>query len=165
MLRVMDMQSIYLRLPAPLLQAAVLLAQDRDCSLGALVRTALTAEIKRARSRAKTPNRADERLVDPLRALLAVDFGEARSWPDLQARLAAMGYALREAGGGLALYSHPAGTRLCKAPELGHAYASLMHRFGQPFPDHSQRWLERQVLQQKAPLPDQRQGGHSVSHD
>lgn len=165
MMRMMDMRPISLKLPAPLLQAAVLLAQDRDCSLGALIRTALNAEIKRAGSPAKTPNRADERLVDPLRALLAVDFGEARNWPDLQQRLAAKGFALREAGGGLALHSHPDGARLCKASELGHAYASLMRRFGQPFPDHSQRWLERHVLQQKAPLPDQRQGGHSLSHD
>lgn len=161
----MDMQTIPLRLPEPLLRAAVLLAQDRDCSLGALVRNALAAEIKRAQSPAKTPNRTDERLVDPLRALLAADFGEARNWPDLQQRLAAKGFTLREAGGGLALHDHPRGTRLCKASELGHAYASLMRRFGQPFPDHSQRWLENHVLHEKAPLPHHRQGGHSLSHD
>lgn len=161
----MDMQTITLRLPEPLLRAAVLLAQDRDCSLGALVRNAVAAEIKRAQSRAKTPNRADERLVDPLLALLAADFGEARSWPDLQQRLAAKGFALREAGGGLALHDHPGGTRLCKASELGHAYASLMRRFGQPFPDHSQRWLENRVRHEKVPLPHHRQGGPSVSHD
>jgi hypothetical protein len=149
----MDMQSIYLSLPEPMLRAAVLLAQDRDCSLGALVRTALAAEIKRAQSGAKTPNRADERLVDPLRALLAVDFGEACNWPDLQQRLAAKGFALREAGGGLALHSHPDGTRLCKASELGHAYASLMRRFGKPFPGHPQTWLEQRILHQKAPSP------------
>ncbi len=159
------MHIVSLKLPEPLLRAADALARDRDCSLGAVIRAALSAEIRRANLPVKTPNRADERLVDPLRALLAADFGEARNWPDLQARLAAKGYALREAGGGLALHSHPAGTRLCKASELGHAYASLMRRFGQTFPDHSQHWLERQVLQQKAPLPDQRQGGYSVSHD
>lgn len=159
------MQTISLKLPDPLLRAAAVLAQDRDCSLGALIRRALAAEIKRAQSAGKTPNRADERLVDPLRALLAADFGEARNWPDLQHRLAAKGFALRETGGGLALHSHPDGTRLCKASELGHAYASLMRRFNQPFPDHNQRWLATQVLQKKAPLPHHRQGGHSLSHD
>ncbi|MFT4959961.1 MAG: hypothetical protein ACI92Z_001038 [Paracoccaceae bacterium] len=51
------------------------------------------------------------------------------------------GYALREAGGGLALHSHPEGVRMCKASELGHAYASLMRRFGAPFPTHSHRHL------------------------
>ena len=159
------MHVVTLKLPEPLLQAADALARDRDCSLGAVIRAALSAEIRRANLPVKTPNRADERLVDPLRALLAADFGEARSWPDLQARLAAKGYALREAGGGLALHSHPEGSRLCKASELGHAYASLMRRFGQPFPDHHQHWLARQVLQKKAPLPHHRQAGHSVSYD
>lgn len=165
MLQMMDMQPISLKLPEPLLRAAVLLAQDRDCSLGALIRHALNAEIKRAGSPAKTPNRADERLVDPLRALLAVDFGEARNWPDLQHRLATKGYALREAGGGLALHNHPDGARLCKASELGHAYASLMRRFGKPFPTHSQHWQNARFPHKKAPLPDHRQGGHSLSHD
>ena len=108
----MAMHVVTLQLPGPLLQAAEALARDRDCSLWAVIRAALNAEIRRANLPVKTPNRADERLVDPLRALLAADFGEARSWPDLQARLAAKGYALREAGGGMALHSHPEGSRL-----------------------------------------------------
>ena len=142
---------VTIRLPEPLLRAAEEVAQARDISLGALIRAALSAEMRRANLPAKTPNRADERLVDPLRALLAVDFGAARDWPDLQARLAAKGFALREAGGGLALHIDPGGTRLCKASELGHAYASLMRRFGAPFPGHSQSWLTARVLQDKAP--------------
>lgn len=147
----MDMQPVTFLLPEPLLRAADDLAQARDISLGAVIRAALSAELRRANLPAKTPNRADERLVDPLRALLAVDFGEARDWPDLQARLAAKGFALREAGGGLALHDHPGGTRLCKASELGHAYASLMRRFGAPFPGHGQSWLTQRILQDKAP--------------
>lgn len=154
----MDMQPVTFLLPEPLLRAADEVAQARDVSLGALIRAALSAEIRRANLPAKTPNRADERLVDPLRALLAVDFGEARSWPDLQSRLSAKGFALREAGGGLALHALPDGTRLCKASELGHAYASLMRRFGAPFPGHSQSWLTRRILQEKDPLPQHRQG-------
>jgi hypothetical protein len=147
----MDLQPVTFLLPEPLLRAADDLAQARDISLGAVIRAALSAELRRANLPAKTPNRADERLVDPLRALLAVDFGEARDWPDLQARLAAKGFALREAGGGLALHDHPGGTRLCKASELGHAYASLMRRFGAPFPGHGQSWLTQRFLQDKAP--------------
>lgn len=154
----MDMQPVTFLLPEPLLRAADDLAQARDVSLGAVIRAALSAEIRRANLPAKTPNRADERLVDPLRALLAVDFGQARDWPDLQSRLAAKGFALREAGGGLALHSEPGGARLCKASELGHAYASLMRRFGAPFPGHSQAWLTRRILQEKDPPPHHRQG-------
>lgn len=155
---------VTIKLPEPLLRAAEEVAQARDISLGALIRAALSAEIRRANLPAKTPHRADERLVDPLRALLAVDFGAARDWPDLQARLAAKGFALREAGGGLALHDHPGGTRLCKASELGHAYASLMRRFGAPFPGHSHHGLAARVLHEKAPLPHHRQGGQPRSH-
>ena len=147
------MQPVTFGLPDPLLRAAKELAKARDISLGMLVRAALSAEIRRANLPSKTPNRADERLVDPLRALLAVDFGEARNWSELQSRLATKGFQLREAGAGLALYAHPDGTRLCKASELGHAYASLMRRFGKPFPGHPQTWLEQRVLHQKAPSP------------
>lgn len=145
------LRPVTIRLPELLLRAAEDMAQARDISLGALIRAALSAELRRANLPAKTSNRADERLVDPLRALLAADFGEARDWSDLQARLADKGFALREAGGGLALHDHPGGARLCKASEIGHAYASLMRRFGAPFPGHSQSWLTARVLQDKAP--------------
>lgn len=160
----MDMHPVTIGLPDPLLRAAEDLAQARDISLGALIRAALSAELRRANLPAKTPKRADERLVDPLRALLAVDFGEARSWADLESRLTAKGFALREAGGGLALHASSSGQRLCKASELGHAYSTLMRRFGAPFPVHSQTWLARRVLHEKDPLPHHRQGVH-VHHD
>ena len=135
-----------LQMPRELLDAAGRLAAAQDVSTGQIIRDALSAEIKRATRNAKTPNRADEQLLAPLRALLAVDFAHARSWAELNARLNAKGYALREAGGGLALHRSPDGARLCKASELGHAYASLMRRFGAPFPDHSHRHLVARVL-------------------
>ena len=106
----------------------------------------MSDEIKRATRNAKTPNRADELLLAPLRALLAASFGEARNWEDLQSRLHAKGYTLREAGGGLAVHSFPQGTRMCKASELGHAYASLMRRFGRPFPGHAHQHLVNRYL-------------------
>ncbi|MBL4766811.1 MAG: hypothetical protein JKY94_03740 [Rhodobacteraceae bacterium] len=53
---------------------------------------------------------------------------------------------MREAGGGLALHSHPEGVRMCKASELGHAYVSLIRRFGAPFPTHSHRHLVDKIL-------------------
>ncbi|MFZ5964159.1 hypothetical protein ACOXXX_14530 [Thalassococcus sp. BH17M4-6] len=148
------MQAITLSLPEPTLQAAKALADARDITLGQLLRQALSDELGKAQRTAKTPNRADEQLIGPLRALLAADFGQARSWDELQSRLHGKGFALREAGGGLALHSHPEGLRLCKASELGHAYASLMRRFGTPFPGHAHRHLADRLLgrpQQKGP--------------
>ena len=113
---------------------------------GQIVRDALSAEIRRSSRNATTPNRAEEQLLAPLRVLLATDFARARTWQDLIKRLQGQGYALREAGGGLALHSHPEGVRMCKASELGHAYASLMRRFRAPFPSHSHRHLINKIL-------------------
>jgi hypothetical protein len=114
---------------------------------------ALAAEVKRAGRASKTSNRTDEQLLGLLRALLAVDFGRACDWRELQGRLKAKGYILREAGGGLALHGFPDGPRLCKASELGHSYGSLIKRFGQPLPGHSHRWIANKVLGEPGVLP------------
>ncbi len=124
-----------------MLRAAEQLSARRDVSLGQVVRDVLAAELRRASAPAKTSVRTEERLLAPLRALLAADLGQARDWGNLQARLRAKGFALREAGGGLALHDWPEGRRLCKASELGHSYASLMRRFDAPFPGHAHRHL------------------------
>ena len=129
--------------------AARALADRRDISMGQLVRDLLAREITRARN-AKPPVRADERLLAPLRARLADDLAHAQDWSDLDRRLNARGYALRAAGGGLALHAHPGGRRLCKASELGFSYARLMRRFNAPFPGHSHTWLAERML---APAP------------
>ena len=141
-----NLREVTLKLPEPLIADALRLAQHRDMTLGQVLRDALGAEIRRSAGPAKTPNRADEQLLAPLRVLLATDFAQAHSWADLSGRLQQKGYALCEAGGGLALHSHPKGVRLCKASELGHAYMSLMRRFGAPFPGHRHRHLVDKVL-------------------
>lgn len=137
---------ITIKMPEPLLEATRRLALESDISVGQFVRHAVSDEIKRCTRNAKTPNRADERLLAPLRALLAADFGQAETWEDLMFRLKSKGYCLREAGGGLALHSHPDGQRLCKASELGRPYRSLIRQFGQAFPGHSHQHLAARVL-------------------
>jgi hypothetical protein len=118
-----------------------------------VIRDAIRRDLKR-RETAKTPVRADERLVAPLRALLAHDFAYARDWPDLQSRLQAKGYMLREAGGGLALHALD-GRRLCKGSELGYGYAALIRKFRAPFPGHAHRALAARALRPRAePCPE-----------
>ncbi|MGC1487136.1 MAG: hypothetical protein WA784_05025 [Albidovulum sp.] len=134
------MIDVALKLPEPTLAALQQIAATRDVSVGQVLRDFIDHELRRL-AEAKTPVRADERLVAPLRALLADDFAYAKGWDDLQSRLALKGYALREAGGGLALYDKTKNARLCKGSELGYGYASLMRKFGSPFPGHSHRWL------------------------
>ena len=142
---------ITIKMPEAMYDATRRLALESDISVGQFVRHAVSDEIKRCTRNAKTPNRADERLLAPLRALLAADFGLSKSWEELQSRLNRKGYILREAGGGLALHSYPEGDRLCKASELGHAYRALMQQFGQPFPGHSHRHLVKRVLKREQP--------------
>ncbi len=85
-------------------------------------------------------------LLAPIRALLAADLSGAVGWSDLQTRLARHGYTFRERGGGLALYCTRTAAAICKASELGWAYADLMRRFGQPFPGHSHDWIAQRSL-------------------
>ncbi len=141
-------------LPPEMLDAAGRIARARDITPGQVIRDALSAEIRRASRNAKTPNRADEQLLAPLRALLATDLAHARSWSDLITRLEAKGYALREAGGGLALHRSADGARLCKASELGHAYGALMRRFGAPYPGHSHQHLMQRFPGRTHPVRD-----------
>lgn len=147
----MQYRDVTISLPEATLTAARQLAARQDVTLGQFVRQAVAAEIRRGSRNTKTPNRADEQLLVSLRTLLAADLARAQSWDDLNHRLADKGVALREAGGGLALHSHPEGTRLCKASELGHSYGTLMRRFGQPFPGHSHRHLADRLLGQPKP--------------
>jgi hypothetical protein len=112
------------------------LASEDDVSVGQIIRDAINRDIRR-RAEAKTPVRADERLVAPLRALLADDFAYAKGWGDLQGRLIKKGYRLAESGGGLILLAQDSGMRICKASELGYSYSALLRRFDTVFPGHS----------------------------
>ena len=73
--------------------------------------------------------------------LLADDPVYARNWAELQNRLRAKGYALRQAGTGLALIRIRDGKKLAKASDLGYSYTRLMRRFQAPFPGHGHAYL------------------------
>ncbi|MCX7888768.1 MAG: hypothetical protein N2422_03435 [Rhodobacteraceae bacterium] len=127
------MIDVGIRLPEATLAALKAVAAECDSTVGQIVREAIARDLYR-RQRAKTSDRTDERLVAPLRALLADDLAYARDWPDLMRRLAVKGFLLREAGGGIVLCRSPGGQRLCKGSELGYSYSRLLARFGAPMP-------------------------------
>ena len=133
-----------IHMPPEMVAALRQIAGDEDTSVGHLIRGAIKRDLYR-RTRAKTARRADERLVAPLRALLADDLAYATGWDDLQARLLRKGYQLHEAGGGLALHDLD-GARLCKASDFGYSYSRLMRRFKAPFPGHGHRYLYRKAM-------------------
>ena len=141
----MDSDRIVILLPANLRREAAAMAEERDVTIGQVIRDLLRLEIA-ARREATAPDPLLEVVAEPLRARLEGDLARATGWDDLQRRLRARGFALREAGGGLALHEWPGGRKLCKASDLGHGYAQLMRRFGEPFPGHRQRWLADRIL-------------------
>jgi hypothetical protein len=138
------MESVTLKLSPEMIAAIRRAAMDDDVTTGQIIREALTHELRR-RQTAKTAVRPDERLVAPLRALLADDFSYALGWADLQARLSRKGYVLAEAGGGLVLQDLKAGKRICKGSDLGYGYAALMRKFNAPFPGHAHTWLFERI--------------------
>lgn len=149
----MEMERVEMKMHREMLHQARVIAHARDVTLGQMIRDLLAREISRT-TRARPPVRADERLVAPLRARLAPDLAEATGWEDLQRRLGLKGYALRAAGGGLALHSTPGDQRICKASELGFSYSRLMRRFCAPFPGHSHRWLFDRMITMSEDTPD-----------
>ncbi len=111
-------------------------ARADDVTLRQILRDAVDRELRR-RTAARKAERPDERLIAPLRALLADDFAFARTWQDLSARLLAKGYLLVESGPGLVVASAADGGRVCKASDLGYSHARLSARLGGAFPAHS----------------------------
>ena len=144
----METETIPLKLPRGMVLALRKIANGTDSSVGQIIRDAITRDLIR-RQKSKTPIRADETLIAPLRALLADDFAYAQNWVDLIRRLGAKGYALAESGGGLILQEKATGARLCKGSEIGYAYAHLMRRFDAPFPGHSHQWAYHRVQIEK----------------
>ena len=132
------MTDISLDLAPETLAALKQIARKEGGSVEAIIRDAIRRDMYR-RTRAKKAVRPDERLVAPLRALLADDLAYARDWHDLQDRLRVKGYAMREAGGGLILVRHAGGAKVAKASDLGYSYSRLMQRFQAPFPGHGRR--------------------------
>ena len=110
-------------------------ARTDATSVAAILRDAIDRELYR-RTRARKAVRPDERLIAPLRALLAADFAYARGWDDLAQRLQAKGYALLECGPGLILADATTDEKLCKASDLGYSLARLTGCFGAAFPGH-----------------------------
>ncbi|WP_411224270.1 hypothetical protein [Marivita sp. S2033] len=135
------MERVQFKISQDLLRVGALIAREEDITMGQLLRSLLAKEISR-RKNARPPNRADELLIAPLRARLAPEFANATHWDSLQNRLKECGYELRPAGGGLALYTHPEGKRVCKGSELGFSYSKLVERYKAGFPGHSHTWIE-----------------------
>ena len=138
------MNDYVLKLSPEVVRALDAIARSEDVTTGQIIRDAIDRDLRR-RAKARMPVRADERLVAPLRALLADDLAYSNSWPELQDRLLRKGFQLRPAGGGLALHRLRDDVRLCKSSELGYSYSRLIRRLCAPFPGHKHRVVFEKV--------------------
>jgi len=137
----MSKQRISFEVDIATLAALEKCAAEDGSDVGSLLRQAVNRDLHR-RNRAKKAVRPDERLVAPLRALLAEDLAYATGWQDLQRRLLTKGYRLQESGGGLILVRSTTGERIVKASDLGYSHARLMQRFQTPFPGLRKRFAQ-----------------------
>lgn len=130
----MKMVRISFEVPEGTVAALRAAADMQALTVGSVLRSAVRAELRRCATRAKSPARVEEHHLAHLRAMFAPDFSAARNWADLADRLWLKGAALREAGGGLALFQRSSGARICKASDIGCSLQVLARRFRAPFP-------------------------------
>ncbi|MDC0135532.1 hypothetical protein OAI26_02510 [Sulfitobacter sp.] len=129
----MELESVTLKLPRNLLSGAQRVATARDVTIGHMVRQLLKREVDCQLNSERTEG-TDTRLLAAVQALLACDFGVAKSWPDLISRLACEGMELRSAGADLGVHMATTGRHLCNAGDIDEDYATLVQRFGGPAP-------------------------------
>lgn len=123
-------------------------ARALDVTPGHMVRD-MVSKARRAAENSKTPNRADEKLVERFQRLLADDLAQADNWADLDRRLAVHDLCLKPAGGGLCLHNRRNGLRLCKSSELGFPYSGFVKRYKMPMPGHPHKMAHMLHRQQE----------------
>jgi len=96
-----------------------------------------------------TRERGPERPPPEIVSVVSAAVASSSSWHEVQDRLAAHDLEYFERGGGVALRAKSNGDYVAKASMVGPGYASLVERFGAPFPGHSHTWLAERVLDRK----------------
>ncbi|WP_295316736.1 hypothetical protein [Roseobacter sp.] len=126
----MNKRTVTVQLPVDLALAVHDLATEQEGTVGKIVEDLLTAHLAAKKSRQKTRDEPDERLIFALQKLLFRDMAEAVDWADLDARLRRHGYFIKVAWGGLSLHTETSGHKLCNTHDLGFSYATFLRRFG-----------------------------------
>lgn len=139
------MEHVTLKLAPATLAALRHIGTLEGITAGQIVREAIARDLYRRTRAAKKADKPDERLIAPLRALLADDFAYAKDWGDLAHRLKRKGYEVRPSGGGVALYDL-GGRKAAKCSDLGYSYSRLIRRFQQPMPEHGHHWVAARIL-------------------
>ncbi|XDA98555.1 hypothetical protein AB1M95_01240 [Sulfitobacter sp. LCG007] len=131
----METQTVTLKLPMVLVQAARDIANQRNETVTKVVEDLLKRDLI-GRVGQKQSEERNQRLVFALQSLLVSDLDAATDWDDLSRRLARHGYWLKQSLGGLTLHTETSGRLLCFAADLGFGYRTFLRRFGPGAPKH-----------------------------
>jgi hypothetical protein len=137
-------RSVTIRLPESLLDGAMRAARSEEVTAAEFIRAALAARLA---ERAGSNDAAAE-----LRGALRRELCAAADWVDLQRRLRARGFVLRERGAELWLSAWPVERPLLPLAVLGSTREDLTLRFRAPFPVHGPRAPARPVPFRRAVL-------------
>lgn len=123
---------VTINLPTALIHDLRRIALGLDDAPGNLIRTVLLREVARHRS-AKARNTDDEPNGARAHRALATETAAAKSWADMELRLARKGVSMTPAEDGFTLHD-PHGGLICSVADLGYPHAALVGRFGAPLP-------------------------------
>ncbi len=123
-------RSVTIRIPEPLLAAAIRAARAGEMTAAEFIRTALAERL------AELDSDGQRDPVGVIRRALRRQFSQASDWLDLQRRLRAEGFVLREAEGDLWLFTWPLERRLVRLERVGPGREDLTLHFRSPFPAH-----------------------------
>ena len=130
-------RAVTIRIPEELLASAIRAARVEEMTAGEFIRAALAGRL------AEPAGRGDP--VSVIRRALRRQFSEANDWLDLQRRLRAEGFVLREVGGELWLFTWPVERRLVRLERVGPGREDLTLLYRAPFPAHGAASVTRRT--------------------
>jgi hypothetical protein len=132
-------RSVTIRIPEALLAAVVRAARAEEMTAAEFMRAALAERLAELDlGGARDP-------VGLIRRALRRQFSEAADWLDLQRRLRAEGFVLREVEGELWLFTWPVERRLVRLERVGPGREDLTLLYRAPFPAHGAASVTRRA--------------------
>ncbi|MEM6303700.1 MAG: hypothetical protein AAF744_03210 [Pseudomonadota bacterium] len=130
-------EELRMTLPSALVCDARMLAEAQGFTLEALIKQHLyKLTMSYAHPSAPATKPLKEQQLEKDDAAVGLVFSAASDWADLDHRVAQLGYELRPAGNGLALYRRADDRFHCNTARFGCRYRVLVRRFGGHRPGH-----------------------------
>lgn len=149
---------IKVSLPGGLAESAQQIAEDNGVTLDAVIRAALrnlvereTGQVQAPKAKERVPRlkkkyRAPQVDLEKIATRMKRAVEVSSTWDELQHELRKDGLEVAPKGGGISIVRADTKTDVCKASQVGYAYAKLIKEFQAGMPGHSHDWLVKKVL-------------------